>query len=234
MIMNKKWIIILICTGVTLLLGSLGITFYAVSRMNRMEELLVFTTETETTVPETTIITNTETTTSSSSSIVTSTTTVVTVEEETEMLVAETYNNNNNNNNGGMTRGQWYEENGYGGYPDEQETFEHDEYWYIKNNNTYMGEFKVMVEYVGYSSMYGGYHVNISEGDAVAGVDTGLNIGDKIYVPGSGYFTIVRLTDTVIFEKDDKIVCFVDADELLYGPDGYLLGYFDTEVYLIE
>jgi len=229
--MNKKWIIILICTGVTLLLGSLGITFYAVSRINRVEELLVFTTETETT-EESTTITSVVTTETTTTTIVTTSPEVTTMTEELDVIEAVP---NNNNNDDAMTRGQWYQENGYGGYPYEQETdIERDEYLYIKNNNTYMGEFKVMVEYVGYGSMYGGYHVNISEGDAVAGVDTGLNIGDKIYVPGSGYFTIVHLTDSIIFEKDDKIVCFVDADELLYGPDGYLLGYFDTEVYLIE
>ena len=231
--MNKKWIIILICTGVTLLLGSLSVTFYAVSRINRVEELLVFTTETETT-EESTTITSVVTTETTTTTIVTTSPEVTTMTEELDVIEAVP-NNNNNNNDDAMTRGQWYQENGYGGYPYEQETdIERDEYLYIKNNNTCMGEFKVMVEYVGHSGIYGGYHVNISEGDAVAGVDTGLNIGDKIYVPGCGYFTIVRLTDSIIFEKDDRIVCFVDADELLYGPDGYLLGYFDTEVYLIE
>lgn len=220
---NKKGIIILISTGVILLLGSLGITIYAVSRMNRVEDLLVFVTETETTVttnvPETTITTNVPETT---------TTTIVT--EETETLVAETYNNNNNNDEP-MTRGQWYEENGYAGDPEEEEqTYDHDEYMYIKNNNTYMGEFKVNVELVKYS-IYG-LHVTVSEGDAVAGVDTGLNIGDKIYVAGCGYFTIVYLTDLTIYEKDERIVCF--ATELLYGSNGLNLGYFDTEVYLIE
>lgn len=233
MIMNKKWIIILICTGVTLLLGSLGITFYAVSRMNRVEELLVFTTETETT-EESTTITSVVTTETTTTTIVTTSPEVTTMTEELDVI--ESVPNNNNNNNDAMTRNQWYQENGYSGYPYEQETdIERDEYLYIKNNNTYMGEFKVKVEYVGYSGIYiGSSRVNASEGDAVAGVDTGLNIGDKIYVPGCGYFTIVHLTDTVIFEKDDSIVCFVDADELLYGPDGYILGYFDTEVYLIE
>lgn len=224
--MNKKWIIILICTGVTLLLGSLGITFYAVSRMNRMEELLVFTNETETT-EESTTMTSVVTTETTTTTIVT-TSPEVTMTEALDVIEAVP----NNNNNDAMTRGQWYQENGYGGYPNEQETYEHDEYMSIKNSSAYMGEFYVKVELVEHNIYSMLYDVNISGGDAVAGVHTGLNIGDKIYVAGCGYFTIVHLTDTVIFEKDDKIVCF--ADELLYGPNGSNLGYFDTEVYLIE
>lgn len=224
---NKKGIIILICTGATLLLGSLGITIYAVSRMNRVEELLVFTTETETTIT-TTINEIVETTT-------TMTTTIITEEVVTEItntipeeVVIETTVNDEP-----MTRGQWYEENGYGGYPDEEEqeqTYDHDEYMSVKNSNTCIGEFSVNVELVAHS-IYG-LHVNVSEGDAVAGVDTGLNIGDEIYVAGCGYFTIVYLTDSIVFEKDERIVCF--ATELLYGSNGLNLGYFDTDVYLIE
>ena len=231
---NKKGIIILISTGVILLLGSLCTTFYAVHKMNKVEDILVFSTET-TNVPETTITTNAETTTTTTTIV---TDTIVTDEVttpgevlvETEVTETLAVIEAVPDNSGGMTRGEWYEKNGHAGAPEEQEPeYDHDEYMYIKNNNTYMGEFNVKVEPVEHGIIYDD---NISEGDAVAGVDTGLNIGDKIYVAGCGYFTIVNLTDSAIFEKDERIICF--ATELLYDSNGVILLYFYTEVYLIE
>lgn len=233
--MNKKWIIILICTGVMLLLGSLGITFYAVSRMNRVEDLLVFTTETTTTtittnVPETTITTNVETTITTNAE--TTTTTIVT--EETETLVAETYiETYNNNNDDAMTRGQWYEENGYAGAPEEQETYDHDEFMSMKNSDEgarFSGEYLTTINLSGSIGM-GDNKQYMKDGEAIVGVDTGINVGDTIYVVEIGYFTVVELSYSTFTEYDKVVRCY--SNEMFYDEGGYRRTVLTTDVYIV-